>query len=435
MNARTPSTPAPAEVAEAALFFNVVNFLLQPGDTQQEPYDESKAAAADTSTSDTATSLAQIGSPLTASAAQIADALLRSMLGIRQPAAASQNGQPRISGRAVKRDSNNTLANRPSDVPVRVSTSQNPLMMLSGASVPVPVFAPVPPQDAAGSASAEPAAPVEAAADLPGTPGPPISSAVPWPQTELAFGAKLTPKSEEPDTASSSPGPSLPIPPQAGAAPKRATEPEPETPILQGSSAPGTNLVSQIAAVAPAIEISSRPSPAFASAMTEPQRVPAPPQAEPPAASTSLAQIREVTVRIAPPGAPPVDVQVNQRQGEVHVVVRTSDDAMQLSLRQDLSQLVNALDRAGFRAETFTPNTSSEPLVRSAAETSFGNLSQNSSQYSPQYSPQDSKQDSTGERGPSGNGLSYSSGEREQQQQQQRQREHLHHSWQDQMEE
>src|SRR5258708_16622880 len=219
MNASTPSTPAPAEVAEAALFFNVVNFLLQPGETKQEPYDESKAAAADTSTSDTATSLAQIGSPLTASAAQIADALLRSMLGIRQPAAASQNGQPRISGRAVKRDSNNTLANRPSDVPVRVSTSQNPLMMLSGASVPVPVFAPVPPQDAAGSASAVPAAPVEAAAALPGTPGPAISPAVPWPQTELAFGAKLTPNSEEPDTASSSAGPSLPIPRQAAASP------------------------------------------------------------------------------------------------------------------------------------------------------------------------------------------------------------------------
>ena len=123
MNARTPSTPVPAEVAEAALFFNVVNFLLQPGDTQQEPYDESKAAAADTSTSDTATSLAQIGSPLTASAAQIADALLRSMLGIRQPAAASQNGQPGTSGRAVKRDSNNIPANRPSDVPVPVSAS------------------------------------------------------------------------------------------------------------------------------------------------------------------------------------------------------------------------------------------------------------------------------------------------------------------------
>ena len=51
-------------------------------------------------------------------------------------------------------------------------------------------------------------------------------------------------------------------------------------------------------------------------------------------------------MRIAAPGALPVDVQVNQRQGEMHVVVRTADGAMQLSLRDDLPQLVNALDRA-----------------------------------------------------------------------------------------
>jgi hypothetical protein len=193
--------------------------------------------------------------------------------------------------------------------------------------------------------------------------------------------------------------------------------------------------MSHIAVVAPATDISGSPSPASASAMTEPQHVPPSPQAETPTASPSLAQIREVTVRIAPPGAPPVDVQVNQRQGEVHVVVRTSDDAMQLSLRQDLSRLVTALDRAGFRAETFTPHTSSEPLVESAAEPSFGNSSQNSSQYLAQYSPQDSKQDSSSDRGPSGNDFSYSSGEREQQQQQQRQREHERHSWLNQMEE
>jgi hypothetical protein len=155
--------------------------------------------------------------------------------------------------------------------------------------------------------------------------------------------------------------------------------------------------------------------------VAELQHVPAlPPQSEPPA-SAGLAQINQVALRLVPPGAPPVDVQFNQRQGEVHVVVRTSDETMQLSLRQDLPQLVNALDRAGFHAETFTPHASSEPQVESAAGTWFGNSSQ------------DAKQDSPNEHSSSSRDLSHSSGEREQQQQ--RQREHMHRNWLDQMEE
>jgi hypothetical protein len=127
--------------------------------------------------------------------------------------------------------------------------------------------------------------------------------------------------------------------------------------------------------------------------------------------------VRELTVRIAPPDAAPVDVQVNQRQGQVFVAVRTADLSLQTSLRQDLPQLVTSLDRAGFRTETFVPHTPGQPTEGPAAETSLSHATPDSSH----DSGRDSRQDSS--RQPPN-----------QQQQQQRQREQMNHRWLDQME-
>jgi hypothetical protein len=69
---------------------------------------------------------------------------------------------------------------------------------------------------------------------------------------------------------------------------------------------------------------------------------------------TGIAQ--EISIRIAPPDSPAVDLRVVERAGQVHVDVRTSDAAMQTSLRQDLGTLTNSLQRAGYHAETFTPS-------------------------------------------------------------------------------
>ena len=52
---------------------------------------------------------------------------------------------------------------------------------------------------------------------------------------------------------------------------------------------------------------------------------------------------QEISIRIAPPDAPAVDLHVVERAGQVHVDVRTSDSAMQTSLRQDLGTLTNSL--------------------------------------------------------------------------------------------
>jgi hypothetical protein len=80
-----------------------------------------------------------------------------------------------------------------------------------------------------------------------------------------------------------------------------------------------------------------------------------------PAATSAPPQ--EMLLRVAPPspvnGASggSVDIRVTQRAGDVLVTVHTPDPALQANLRQDLPELVNALDRAGFEAQTFVPRT------------------------------------------------------------------------------
>jgi hypothetical protein len=140
--------------------------------------------------------------------------------------------------------------------------------------------------------------------------------------------------------------------------------------------------------------------------------------------SAGTARVHEMTLRIAAPDSSTVDVQVNQRQGEVFVAVRTVDQGLQASLRQDLPQLVTSLDRAGFRAETFVPHTTPEGVIGATAELS-GNSPHDSANDSPRDSPQDS-----------GDGAwrrEYGSPNHNQQQQQ-RPREQLQLRWLDQME-
>lgn len=115
----------------------------------------------------------------------------------------------------------------------------------------------------------------------------------------------------------------------------------------------------------------TRQFPGSVSTLIEPQAAgrvrtaPAPSAAEAlvtsePAASAaraqSLAPAQQISVRIAPPQAPVVDLHMMERGGQVHVAVRTADGVLQTWLRQDLGSLVSSLERSGFRTETFTPH-------------------------------------------------------------------------------
>ncbi|HTB10095.1 MAG TPA: hypothetical protein VK752_00915 [Bryobacteraceae bacterium] len=120
----------------------------------------------------------------------------------------------------------------------------------------------------------------------------------------------------------------------------------------------------------------------------------------PPAAQSRSGAAQEISIRIAQPDAAPVDLRVIERGGLVHVDVRTSDPAMQTSLRQDLGTLTNSLERAGYHSETFTSTTT---LSRAAS--------------SSQTSNQDDRQDASQNRNGGGD---FSGGRRQQQQQQKR---------------
>jgi len=94
-----------------------------------------------------------------------------------------------------------------------------------------------------------------------------------------------------------------------------------------------------------------------------PKDVSDPAQSQPPSTNHNSLQKDGLTLRVAPPDAVPVDVHVRQRSGEVHVAVRTADPNLQISLRRELPDLVNSLDRAGFQAETFAPESSTRWLA------------------------------------------------------------------------
>ncbi len=67
---------------------------------------------------------------------------------------------------------------------------------------------------------------------------------------------------------------------------------------------------------------------------------------------------------------------MTQRAGDVLVSVHTPDVALQTSLRQDLPELVNALDRAGFDGQTFFPRAAA--LAESSLEAGTGGSSADS---------------------------------------------------------
>jgi hypothetical protein len=143
-----------------------------------------------------------------------------------------------------------------------------------------------------------------------------------------------------------------------------------------------------------------------------PANVPEPPAVSSPPAVRQTAA-REIALRVAAPDAAPVDIHVSQRGGQVHVAVRTPDAALGSSLRQDLGTLVSSLDRAGYRAEVFTP---SSLTAHSVAEFRT-------------QSAQQQDASASGERGSSHDPDRHSGGRGNQQQQQQhRQRDH-HAAW------
>jgi hypothetical protein len=104
-----------------------------------------------------------------------------------------------------------------------------------------------------------------------------------------------------------------------------------------------------------------------------------------------------ISMRIATPGASTVDLQLAERDGQVHVAVRTPDSALGASLRQDLNTLVDALERSGFHAEAITPSSAAMGLS-AAGSSAAGSSAAGSSLHAGQNAaqPDASRQEASG---------------------------------------
>jgi hypothetical protein len=96
---------------------------------------------------------------------------------------------------------------------------------------------------------------------------------------------------------------------------------------------------------------------------------------EPPTQTAKDAPLREITLKLPGNADKSVDLHIVDERGKLHVEVRTSDAQLASSLRDNVGELVQKLDRSGFHAET-TSGHESAPISTGAAQGSgLGNES------------------------------------------------------------
>lgn len=74
-----------------------------------------------------------------------------------------------------------------------------------------------------------------------------------------------------------------------------------------------------------------------------------------PSAPRASAPARDIAIQLQNPGGPRVDIQLMDRAGTVHVVVRTQDDDLTRDLRTNLSDLTEKLNQRGMEADAWSP--------------------------------------------------------------------------------
>jgi hypothetical protein len=133
-------------------------------------------------------------------------------------------------------------------------------------------------------------------------------------------------------------------------------------------SAPPPEGSSPAAEIAPRSAAEPRPADGVARAIIEPEVPPVKP----------AAAVRHIALEMARDGET-VRVNVVERRGEVHAIVRASGESMSASLRGELGELVAHVERAGMKAETWTPPAAS-PAGHDDARESAGDQQRRHSQ-------------------------------------------------------
>ena len=419
-------------------FLSLIHLLLSPQPTEanlaasKPPASQARAASPQKSAAQTGPGKRQADSPdaslsqdaiapgvapLARPSAQIADAMIRSMLGLPAPAppasqalappagsAASNKPSSDQAGAPVEPNSNAQLA--PAPAPLKSADAPR----VFGAAVGNGVFLKMPSGHVAtfSAAPKTSSAPIAFALKLTAQAGSqgsaPGADAAHEAESQASTPPVLNAGHEERQPAPvAQPAPVVPAPsagpePQgAPEAPKVAAESKPRqdsltrdnsgqpspapassasaassgSPIAPGASAGDGGFARQMlntiamgpqlaanTAAAPKASAAAGPSASEALRASEP--------ASPQAPALPAAPVREIAVRIATPQSASVDVQLTERAGQIHVAVRTPDSGLQSSLRQDLGSLVNTLERSGYRAEAFAPHQDAPQTISSA---------------------------------------------------------------------
>ena len=131
----------------------------------------------------------------------------------------------------------------------------------------------------------------------------------------------------------------------------------------------------------PAAETASRP----------PERLEATPiRAEESAPKTAAAPLKDLSVQVRQSSQESVELRVVEREGELHVAVRTGDADLAHGLRQGLPELVDRLDQGGFRTEAWRPaGVVSAPEPSSQAQSRSSESRNADSQSQPGWSQQE----------------------------------------------
>jgi nicotinate-nucleotide--dimethylbenzimidazole phosphoribosyltransferase len=87
-----------------------------------------------------------------------------------------------------------------------------------------------------------------------------------------------------------------------------------------------------------------------------PERLEATPIPAEEAAPKAAAPLKDLLVQVGQSSQESVELRVVEREGELHVAVRTGDADLAHGLRQGLPELVDHLDQGGFRAEAWRPS-------------------------------------------------------------------------------
>jgi hypothetical protein len=130
--------------------------------------------------------------------------------------------------------------------------------------------------------------------------------------------------------------------------------------------------------------------PAAETASHPPERLEATPLRAEEGAPKTLAPLKDLSVQVRQSSQESVELRVVEREGELHVAVRTGDADLAHGLRQGLPELVDRLDQGGFRTEAWRPaGVVSAPEPSSHAHTRSSEPRNADSQSQPGWSQQD----------------------------------------------